>query len=495
MKEKKLKLLTKILAIVIICLVSFFGVYVQKGNTMQNVVKEFQYSKDLKGYREFVFELSDAFEVLDSDGKLVGNTDTYSDSDIESNSYTKTENKVNPDENVNYDNYKKAKKIIEERLKGLGIQDYNISLDGESGKIYLQIPENSETDHVASNLLQMGKFVIKDSEDNSKVFVSNSNIKKVSTVYNNVDTETGVATVVSLQFEFDKTAKETLKEISNGEYKTNNSTENNTSEDSETEDAKGEEEETTEENNEEAEKNEEEENDEENKEEDNQKKIILAIDDNDLITDSFNDPIENGMIVLSMNQATNDKEALNKTVKSTSTIATVLNSGEMPLKYKISQNNFIGTNIKTKHLTKIVYGIVIIVLLLIISLIIKNKKRGIIASISFIGFIALNILLIKYTNVLISIESIIAEIIVICLNYNIIRRLISIDEKDEELKNKLFLEEFKQTIAKLMPIFISSIVFAFIKWETIATFGMILFWGILLGIGYNFIVTKKLIEN
>lgn len=490
MKEKKLKLLTKILAIVIICLISFFGVYVQKGNTMQNVIKEFQYSKDLYGYREFIFELSDAFEVLDSDGKVVGNTDTYSDSDIESNSYTKTENKVNPDEKLNYDNYIKAKNVIEERLKGLNVQDYNISLDGENGKIYLQIPENSKTDHVASNLLQIGKFVIKDSKDNSKVFVSNDNIKKVSTVYSNAETETGTGTVVSLQFEFDKTAKQTLKEISNGEYKTDNTTENNEQEESENE------QDDEQENSAEEDTENKEETDEESEEEkeDKQKKIVLAIDENDLITDSFNDPIENGMINLSMNQATTDRDSLNKTFESASTIATVLNSGTMPLKYKISQNNFIGTDITKKDLKNAKIGFIIIIAILIILLIIKNKKRGIIASVSFIGFIAINVLLIKYTNVLISVESIVAELLVICINFLIIKRLLSIDEKDQELKNKLVLEEFKQVILKLMPIFICSVIFSFVKWVAISTFGMIVFWGILLGVLYNFIITKKLIE-
>lgn len=491
MEEKKLKLLTKILTIVIICLVSFVGVYVQKGNAMKNVVKEFQYSKDLQGYREFVFEVSDAKEVTDSEGKVVGNTDSYSDSEIQSNSYTKTENKINPDENLNFENYEKAKKIIEERLKGLKVQDYNISLDGETGKIYLAIPENSETDHVASNLLQIGKFEIKDSEDSSKVFVSNDNLKKVAVVTNQE------RTIVFLRMNFDKNTKQTLKDISSGEYKKTNSTDENSTETSDDEESSSNE--NSEENNNEAENS-----DEENKDEtedgneekkDSQKKIVLAIDDNPLITDSFEDPIENGSIDLSMNQETTEKEKINSTLKSASTIATVLNSGKMPLTYKISENHYIGTDITKNVLTKVIYIFIVLIACLIILLIKKDKKRGILAGISFIGFVAINLLIIRYTNVVISLESIIAELIVVIINYLIIRRLLSINEKDVELKNKLTLEEFKQTIIKLIPIFVSSIVFAFVKWEVIATFGMILFWGIFLSVLYNFIVTKKMLED
>ncbi len=472
MKEKNLKLITKILAILIICLVSFLGLYVQKGNVMKNIVKEFEYSKDLKGYREFIFEVSNAQQVTNSEGQVVGDTDKYSDTQIESNSYIKTESKVNPDETLNYENYVESKRIIEERLKGLNVQDYNISLDGENGRIYLAIPEDSETDHVASNLLQVGKFEMRDSKDSSNIFVSNNSLKKASAVYN-----TGTSgTVVYIQFEFDKTGKNTLKDISNGEYKTENSTKDETEETEETEE------------------NESEEGEFEN-EEDSQKKIVLAIDDNELITSSFDDPIDNGFIDLSMNQATTDEETINKTLKSASTIALVLNSGKMPLKYKISENNYIGTDISKNSIKKVICAVSIITVILLVFLIIENKKRGVLASICFIGFVALNLLVIRYTNVMISIESIVAEIVVIIINYSIVRKLLLIKEDDVELNNKLFLEELKQCVIKLLPIFIGSVVLTFVKWTAISSFGMVLFWGLLLGCIYNFIITKNMLEN
>ena len=115
LKEKRLKLITEILAIVVICLVSFVGVYTKKANKMQNKVKDYVLSKDLKGYRELVFNISDATEVLDSSGKVIGNTDSYTDDKIESSSYQKTETKVNSDESLTKENYEKSKNIIEKR--------------------------------------------------------------------------------------------------------------------------------------------------------------------------------------------------------------------------------------------------------------------------------------------------------------------------------------------------------------------------------------------
>ena len=62
MKERKLKLITEILAIIVICLISFVGIYTKNANRMENQVKDYDLSKDLKGYRELVFKVSDATE-------------------------------------------------------------------------------------------------------------------------------------------------------------------------------------------------------------------------------------------------------------------------------------------------------------------------------------------------------------------------------------------------------------------------------------------------
>ena len=308
MKGKKIKLITEILAIVVICLVSFVGIYTQSANKMENKVKDYNFSKDLKGYRELVFNVSDATEVLDSSGKVIGNTDNYTDSLIESNSYQKTENKINLDEDLTKENYEKAKSIIETRLKSLKVEDYNLSLNTENGDIYLQIPENNETDHIVSNILQVAKFEIKDSEDTSNVLVTNEDLKRISAVYNT----TTSGTTVYLQIEFNKSGKNILKQLSTGEYATNenttNSTENTTNDEenlentdvetsSENTNTSGENATSTDENSE------------------SQKKIILSIDDNDMITTSFDEPIEDGIIDLSMNQATTDQASISDTLQ------------------------------------------------------------------------------------------------------------------------------------------------------------------------------------
>jgi preprotein translocase subunit SecD len=475
LKERKLKLITEILAIIVICLISFVGIYTKNANRMENQVKDYDLSKDLKGYRELVFKVSDATEVLDSNGKVVGNTDEYGDSSIETNSYQKSENKINASEDLTKENYEKAKSIIEKRLKSLNVEDYNLSLDEENGNIYLQIPENSDTDHTVSNILQVAKFEIKDQDDKSNVLVTNDDLKKISAVYNT----TSSGTTVYLQIEFNKNGKNILKQISTGDYATDENLTNttnttgNTSEDENTnsnENTSSEEETKT------------------------QKKIILSIDNNDMITTSFDDPIEDGIMDLSMNQATTDQDSISDTLQSASTIAAVVNSGKMPLTYKVAENNYVNTDITSNMLKKAMYVVIAIVIVALVVLIIKYKSVGLLASISYIGFVGLELLLIRYTNVTISLESIVAGIILLAINYLITYRLIKVHETDSELKKKVYSNEFKSIIIKSIPIFIIAIVFVFMKWTKIATFGMFMFWGLLLSIIYNYIVTKDMLD-
>ena len=56
-------------------------------------------------------------------------------------------------------------------------------------------------------------------------------------------------------------------------------------------------------------------------------------------------------------------------------------------------------------------------------------------------------------------------------------------------------DEIKSWIIKLIPIFIISVIFVFIRWNAISTFGMFMFWGIVLSIVYNALLTRDMIKE
>ena len=75
-----------------------------------------------------------------------------------------------------------------------------------------------------------------------------------------------------------------------------------------------------------------------------------------------------------------------------------------------------------------------------------------------------------------------------CLN-RMNQREISIKDVKNAIK-----ETYKEFFIKMMPIFITVIVFCFIKWIPISSFGTVMLWGIILIAIYNFIITSTLLK-
>ena len=131
MKGNKIKIVTIILAIVLITLVGFFGIYVQVQNRMENQVKGYYYASDINGVRRVALtpSVSSKEIVKDSEGKEVENSESLTDDQIKEKGYTKEYEKYNPDDQMTLDNYKLTKNIIEKRLQARGVEDYTVRLE------------------------------------------------------------------------------------------------------------------------------------------------------------------------------------------------------------------------------------------------------------------------------------------------------------------------------------------------------------------------------
>ena len=455
MERNKMNVLIKILAVVIICLISFVGIYVQNLNTMENIVKNYKLGDELEGYREAIFEIaSDTSDEL------------------------KTE-----------ENYEKVKSIFEDRLKNLNVENYNISLDKKTGKIYLQIPENDDTDTIVTNIKETGKFEIKDSEDGT-VLLDNSKIQNVRTAYNT--TENG--TVVFLEIKFDKEGTAIYKDITGNTYAKveNTTTENTTTESSETSEENDETEnnnETEENENSEEENNTTEENNEQS-EEVTEKKITLAISGQDITSTNFENVVENGTIDLSMNAATTDSKEISEYAKSATTIATILNNGPLPVEYSVAGNQYLKTDISINSVLYVLAFVGVVIAILLVYMILKYKVSGLLSAISYIGFIALYSLLLRYTNVVITLETIVGIVLIALINYWFNMRLLSVKLDNKKQYDNIY----KDFIMKIIPVFAISVIFALIRWSMLNTIGMAIIWGVALILIYNRLVTKNIVE-
>ena len=147
---KKVKILTIVLAIILVTLIAFGGIYLPTQNRMENKVKDYSYSMSLNGARTI---------------KLKVNTE--SKDDVPNNG----------EEVLTAENYKKSKEVIEKRLNKRNVEEYTTSVNEATGEITIQIPEqNSQTDTIIGNLNTVGKFEILDSET-KEVLLNNDDIK------------------------------------------------------------------------------------------------------------------------------------------------------------------------------------------------------------------------------------------------------------------------------------------------------------------------------
>ena len=128
-----------------------------------------------------------------------------------------------------------------------------------------------------------------------------------------------------------------------------------------------------------------------------------------------------------------------------------------------------------------------------IVLTVKYKSKGLLASISCLGFIALLSLLIRYTNVMITIEGIGAIILAVIFNIKLNQMMLN-KTKIMDVVSEAVTSSYKELFIKLVPVMIITIVFCFSGWTNLSSFGMIMFWGLVLMAIYNIVVTKTLLK-
>lgn len=123
--------------------------------------------------------------------------------------------------------------------------------------------------------------------------------------------------------------------------------------------------------------------------------------------------------------------------------------------------------------------IVVFALIAITSLymIIKFKFEGLKTAIFSISYIAILSIIVRYTNVVITINSIIALLAVIIINY--VFNIKFLQGMSKENNKKIVLANtMKEIYLTIVPVCIIAIIFTFMSSVIISSIGMILFWGL-----------------
>ena len=478
---KKIKILTIILIIILITIIAFGGIYIQKQNRMENQVKDYSYAMDIAGSRIIRLKVSDEKETIikDAEGNTVEDSEELSDEEITEKGYTKVEIPYNSEEEKTDDNYKKSKEIIEKRFKELGIANYITKLDEETGDIIVEITENESTDSIVSNLATTGEFEIIDSQT-QEVLMDNNDIKLANVMYGaDQSSSTSTGTMVYLNIEFTKEGKSKLEEISTNYTETTESTDTNTTEDSNASDENTTTEEAT--------------------EETAQKTITMKIDGEEIMSTSFEEPIRTGKLQLSIGHGSTDADTLNDYINQASNMAVVLDTGNMPIRYTVDTNEFVKSDITQNELQIAGFIVLGISAIGLIILIIRYRTMGILGAFSFVGLASILLLVIRYTNVVLSLEGIFGIAVILILNYIFVNKFLNkLKDKRKELAKKEVInankETYKEFFIRIIPVIIMVIAFSFVQWTPISSFGMVMIWGISLIALYNVIVTNNLLK-
>ena len=497
---KKVKILTIVLAIILVTLIAFGGIYVQTQNRMENKVKDYELGRELKSQRVIELKIKESTSTDSENSSSDENTETDSSKETEkSEETTSTENKLTENKltenKLTEKDYENAKKIMEKRLQALGAQDYTISLDKENGTVRVELAENDNVDMYIYYLYASQKITIKDT-DSKDILLNDDMIKGAKysytsdskgayQVYEEIElTKDGQAKLNELLNDYallatDVTEIENAKKASESESTKTESTSEENTESTENTDEQNTESTETQSTTEETSSN----------SETTKKTAKLYVND----TTYDISKIEKGKITVKIGASSSNTTSVNNNISKAAEIAMLENAGKLPADYEVDTNRYEYSSITQKE---IIYFAIVMIAILVITLLVYcviYKKSGILASISFVGFVASFSLLIRYTNVAISIEGISAIIIVMIINLIINREILS-KTKKMNLVNEAVKSTYKNIYLKLIPVGILTIVFCLSKWESLSSFGMIMFWGLVLTAIYNVIVTRTLLN-
>lgn len=435
-KEGSLKSILAILVIILLCLVSFGGIYVKDKNIMKNVLPDYNLGMDLD--TNTIIKLSVVKDEESSSQETQEENAEEANNDVEE----KEENKFTTE------NYKKSKEIMEKRLKQSGINQYTVRLDELAGTLVLEVPSDSDT-VTLQNIFVKGKTEIKISE-NDEVIGDSKSFAKIDAAIDDSYKSYGIGSFIKLDITFSKDAVKKFKELKDS-YVIPTDEEGNQKENN----------------------------------------VQILIDGSPICSmaeSEFLNSAVQGTLPLKLGDYSTNQKELEDSLKEAKSIKNIIENGDLPITYTVDYSNDIHSNL-FKVSIMIVFAMVLVVML--VYLVCKYKLAGFLAELSICGLASLLLLVLRYTNVEISIASLVSIGGMLVLQFVYLNRLLS----NVKISSKVFNENIIEFSKMIIPIFIVSVIIAFANITEISGFGMVMFWGLIIFELFNNIITRAILTN
>lgn len=459
-KNYTLKLVLAMLVVVLISLVSFVGVY--KG---RNLLKEYSLGKDFS--QRQVASYTVAPEENTESTENTENSENSENKENNENAENKenTENTENKENNENAENkensenvenkeekkeddkakdpkeivkkYNKAKNIIQKRLEEMEIADYDIRLDEATGNLAIEAPSDIDVSYL-SQVASNGSVRIMNQTKNETI-ADNSDLKSVTA---RLDKTSYTKPVVILTIKFNKNGK---KKFANAQTVSK--------------DDQGVESQDT---------------------------FALTVDGQTIYSDegtTFAQSGKNGILELVLGQNEDEKE-VEKRYKDALALVAIMNNGELNVKYNIEGVDIVSTNTSVKSLIVVIIIVAVVLFLLMFA---KHGTNSILPFISLIGLVALDLLTLRYTNVKMTLFTLLGLSVSVVSAYMVIFKALE--------GNKKYGESFSEVSKLFVPCIIAAIIFIFCPYIQLATLGLGFIWGYLVMAVYSAIITRTFINK
>lgn len=136
-----------------------------------------------------------------------------------------------------------------------------------------------------------------------------------------------------------------------------------------------------------------------------------------MLSTYFAEEISNGIIQLSFGAASTDGTEVASYAQEASNLAVLLNTGNLPIVYTIEENRYILSNNNIEEYLVPAIVVMSLALISIVVLIIKYKANGLLATFSIVGYVATLLIIIRLTNVVLTIEGITGILVSVALDY------------------------------------------------------------------------------
>ena len=506
--QKILNILLMVLIILLISIISFVGIYVQKQANMKNVIPDYKLGINLKGYRAISLDIKEEVDLDDNkdedeaSNEIVENITETSETtenqeatnevtqEADGNATNETEETTKVATSEDIAKYERSANILRKRLKKLGVEDYTVTVDRNTGKVDITIPENDETDTIISDITQIGKFKIVDA-DTKETLITNDDIRSVSITTQNSGTDSKGEPITYIYMTINFNLEGSSKFAALTKKYQNTVSENETN--GATEDIANELQTETEEPIENVTNETEESEEAETEETSGPKQVTLKIDDTDLMTTHFSTINDSGSLSLTVGNSSSSVGNFDTMIIAAENLAAIMENDPLNYQYDVNTNVYVNTTLDSNKVKLMVYIEIAIALLIALVVIAKYRTNGVAAAISSVGFVGLLLLAIRFGNVVLSLEGLftieIAYIINMIYNILLLNRL-----KKENLTSKERMLAYKESMQKylftLIPLAIIIIAFTMMSsWGILNSIGLVLFLGGAISCAYNAIVS------